>query len=98
MEEDIIVILTEAYRFDHLNADFWIEKRLNDWSGEPWSFAFAQPSVSHTATHTQDQLLRSRLGIYWAEVDSLIKNADLTLCLTSKYKYIREYKKYLLGK
>ena len=32
------------------------------------------------------------------KVDLIINEADLALCLTSKYPYIRERKKYLLGK
>ena len=30
----------------------------------------------------------------WVVIDSVICSADLTLCLTSKYLYIRECKKY----
>ena len=39
-------------------------------------------------------LVAEGLSSTWTAIDSIIKNADLTICLTSKYLYIRECKKW----
>jgi len=42
------------------------------------------PSMEHFDTFTN----------MWVQIDSIIENTDLALCLTSKYLYIRECGKY----
>ena len=51
---------------------------LNSWGEGPISVVYS------TSVHVS----------IWSRIDSIIKNADLALCLTSKYLYIRECRKY----
>lgn len=41
---------------------------------------------------------RALMPDYWFEVDRLIHEASLEMCLTSKYLYIRECKKWFVNK
>jgi hypothetical protein len=83
MEEEIEQILLA----DHPMATppyFWSTARLKQWHGRTWSYLHSGPDH-----------LSSSLYEAWEKIDSLIKNADLALCLTSRYVYIRECKKAL---
>ena len=54
--------------------------RLGFWSGQPNSVELRYNSLVYTRIFQQ--------------IDSIIENADLVLCLTSKYEYVRECKKW----
>jgi len=56
--------------------------RLGFWPGQP---------ISVELGTTYNSLVYTKI---FQQIDSIIENADLVLCLTSKYPYIRECKKY----
>jgi hypothetical protein len=83
MEEEIKSILRQLYELTYRRRglELGIQQRLSVWTEGPSSLL---------NTFGKDNTYRAS----WQAVDSIIENADLALCLTSKHLYIRECKKW----
>ena len=69
---------------------------LNDWYDHPRSIYQMPADVRSEIIPSPEEYVAWMMATdsLWGRVDSLIKEADLTLCLTSRYRYIRECKKW----
>jgi hypothetical protein len=66
---------------------------LDVWLGKPATkVQFNKGDVSHIVITSQYELQYMQL---WGEIEALIAQESLEMCLTSKYLYIRRYKKWL---
>ena len=86
LEEKIVDALSTRYSTTRGDKNLL----LHNWSGTPYEFR---------PWEIEDDLPSIGEGPYvkclsWSTANSLIKEADLTLCLTSKFLYIRECKMY----
>lgn len=80
----------------------WLEYELN--KTLEYCAKISSPPLHPTIFSTEGSFSGGQLSLLFAsgphvlreKIDSVIDRADLALCLTSKYKYVRERKKYSL--
>ena len=95
MEEAIIKLLSEYY----VQGGASSESLLGHWVHLPQSELWTMSHPYGLPGAPMDWARQdTKFTTLWVNVDLLIKEADLAMCLTSKYKYIRECKKYYESK
>ena len=94
MEEEIETSLSHMYRYmvSEREIKLSVQSKLSQWNGTPISLLFHSGNVMMGVGFPERPAWAlSRPPVL---IDSIIENADLTLCLTSKHRYIRECKKW----